>query len=185
MLCEKCKKNEATFYYHENNNGKTKTYKLCADCAKELEKSGEIESVNTDKIFDSFFEEFANPFKSMDKLFSGFFGENTGLIGSRSQTEEKKCQTCGMTLREFAESGMAGCPDCYAAFEKELAPTISRAQGKTAHVGHAPHGMREKIEAKHRIDALEKERAEAVKNENYERAAEIRDELRRLRGDNG
>ena len=187
MLCEKCNKNEATFYYHENVNGKQKTYRLCADCAEELEKSGEIESVNTDKIFDSFggfFEDFANPFKSMDKLFSGFFGGS--LLGSGQSArsaEEKKCPGCGMTLREFSESGMAGCPECYAAFSKELEPTITKVQGKSAHVGRAPAGMREKIDLKHRIDELERERKEAVRDENYERAAEIRDELKRLRGE--
>ena len=31
-------------------------------------------------------------------------------------------------------------------------------------------------------EALEKEREEAVRNENYERAAQIRDELKDLRG---
>jgi len=34
---------------------------------------------------------------------------------------------------------------------------------------------------KQKIEALEQERLEAVKNENYERAAEIRDELKKLR----
>ena len=186
MLCEKCNKNEATFYYHENVNGQKKTYRLCADCAAELEKSGEIETVNPEKIFDSlggFFDDFASPFKSMNKLFSGFFGDG-GLLGSGARaTEEKKCPTCGMTLSEFAETGMAGCPDCYAAFSRELEPTISRVQGRKEHVGRAPLGMREKIECRHKIEELERERAEAVKAENYERAAEIRDELKRLRGE--
>ena len=36
MLCEKCKKNEATFYYHENVNGNQKNYRLCADCANRV-----------------------------------------------------------------------------------------------------------------------------------------------------
>lgn len=184
MLCEKCGNKEATFYYHENVNGKQKTYRLCADCAAELEKSGEISTLNPEKYLDSFgsfFEDFTNPFKSMDKLFSGFFGES-GLLGTRS-AEEKKCPTCGMTLSEFVESGMAGCPDCYSAFSKELEPTISRVQGKKEHVGRVPAGMREKIDLKHRIKDLEHERADAVKAENYERAAEIRDELKRLRGE--
>lgn len=186
MLCEKCNKKEATFYYHENNNGKKKTYRLCADCAAELEKCGEIETVNPDKIFDSlggFFEDFASPLKSMNKLFSDFFGGSSLLEEASRPTEDKKCPTCGMTLKEFAETGMAGCPDCYTAFAKELEPTIMGVQGSRAHIGRAPAGMRERIDQKHRIDELEKERKEAVKAENYERAAEIRDELRRLRGE--
>jgi protein-arginine kinase activator protein McsA len=36
MLCERCKKNEANYYYRENTNGVEKTYHLCADCAREL-----------------------------------------------------------------------------------------------------------------------------------------------------
>ena len=56
MLCEKCKKNEATFYYHENVNGNEKNYRLCADCAKELEKSGELKTWN--KAQDDPFEGF-------------------------------------------------------------------------------------------------------------------------------
>lgn len=184
MLCEKCKKNEATFYYHENVNGKEKTYKLCSDCAKELEKSGEIESLDPDKYigtFGSFFDDFANPFKSMGKLLGGFFGD--ALPERSNLSAGKKCPSCGMTLGEFASTGMAGCPDCYTAFEAELEPTISRVQGKTEHIGRAPAGMREKITLRHKIEELESERAEAVKAENYERAAQIRDELKRLRGE--
>ena len=183
MLCERCNKNEATYYYHENNNGKKKTYRLCADCAAELEKSGEIESVNVDKIFDSFFGDFDTPFKQMDKLLSGFFGEGGGLLASRQPEQTKKCPTCGMTLAEFAENGMAGCPDCYTVFGKELEPTITRIQGKNRHVGRVQSGFSKKIEERRKIDALEAERREAVKNEKYERAAEIRDELKRLRGE--
>ena len=44
MLCEKCGKNEATYYYHENVNGKTRTYRLCGDCAKKMEEADELPS---------------------------------------------------------------------------------------------------------------------------------------------
>ncbi|MBO7404788.1 MAG: UvrB/UvrC motif-containing protein, partial [Clostridia bacterium] len=90
---------------------------------------------------------------------------------------------CGTTLREFAQRG-AGCPKCYETFEAELAPTVSRAHGGSEHTGRVPLKYRDRIERKHRIEALEAERAEAVKNENYERAAEIRDELKALREEN-
>ena len=42
MLCEKCKKNEATNFYHENVNGRIRTMRLCGDCAKALEETGEL-----------------------------------------------------------------------------------------------------------------------------------------------
>lgn len=185
MLCEKCGKNEATFYYHENNNGKKRSFSLCAECADKMQKDGEINTVNPEKYLDSFgsfFEDFGNPFKSLDNLISGFLGE-TPVLGGR-KTEEKKCPGCGMTLREFAENGLAGCPECYDAFAEELKPAITRVQGKSEHTGRAPLRMREKLDAKKKIEELEKEQKKAIKEENYERAAEIRDELRKLR-DNG
>ena len=40
MLCQKCKKNEATVYYKENINGHVTEYNLCPECAAELEKNG-------------------------------------------------------------------------------------------------------------------------------------------------
>ena len=190
MLCEKCGKNEATYYYHENVNGKERTFRLCSDCAGEMEKSGDLPSLERDSFFedfDSFFEDslFPNPFRSMNSLLSGFFGGDRALSSGEKtpKSGEKTCPGCGMTLKEFATRG-AGCPKCYETFEKELAPTVSRVSGGSAHKGHAPAKFRDRIERKRRIEALEAERQEAVKNENYERAAEIRDELKALREEN-
>lgn len=173
MLCEKCKKNEATYYYHENVNGAEKTYHLCRDCKDEMEKKGELGDVDLGmgSMLDSF---FADPFKN------GLFGSLFTPVRSQISTAEKKC-TCGMTLREFSQSGMAGCPACYDTFAKELATTVNSIHGRTAHTGQVPAKFREKISLKQKIEALEKERQEAVKNENYERAAEIRDELKKLK----
>ena len=182
MLCEKCRKNEATFYYHENVNGQTKTYRLCEDCANAMTESGELKEFDTDKYFEEFDSFFKDPFKSMDNLLSGFFGgDRKALESGENKAEEKKCPGCGMTLREFASNGRIGCPKCYETFEKELAPTVSRVHGNGSHVGRAPSKFRDRIENKRRIEALEIEQREAIKNENYERAAEIRDELKKLR----
>ncbi|MBQ3706923.1 MAG: UvrB/UvrC motif-containing protein [Clostridia bacterium] len=189
MLCEKCKKNEATYYFHENVNGRERTFRLCDDCAAAMQEKGELPEIGTDRFFedfDSFFEDsiFANPFRTVGNLLGGFFGGDRALTsGERGKKEEKKCPGCGTTLREFAQRG-AGCPKCYETFEAELAPTVSRAHGGSEHTGRVPLKYRDRIERKHRIEALEAERAEAVKNENYERAAEIRDELKALREEN-
>lgn len=183
MLCEKCKKNEATFYYHENINGSEKTYHLCTECADEMEKKGEIGHTGMDKTFeglDSFFSDgiFGDPFKSMNNLLAGFFGNGVKQV----QSAEKKCPDCGLTFREFAANGMAGCPKCYETFAKELEPTLTRVHGRSSHNGRVPSKFREKADMKRKIESLEAEQQNAIQNENYERAAEIRDELKRLRG---
>jgi len=189
MLCEKCKKNEATYYFHENVNGRERTFRLCDECASAMQEKGELPEIGADKYFedfDSLFDDsiFQNPFRSFGSLLNGFFGGDRALAsGDREKKEEKHCPGCGTTLREFAQRG-AGCPKCYETFEAELAPTVSRAHGGSEHTGRVPLKYRDRIERKHRIEALEAERAEAVKNENYERAAEIRDELKALREEN-
>lgn len=185
MLCERCKKNEATFYYHENVNGNKKTYRLCRDCANELEKSGEIRAADDEKsIFDSFDSFLSDPFGQMNTLLSGMFssGDKSDKKQlSSADKEEKKCPVCGMTFREFARNGMAGCPACYETFAEELKPTISRVHGHSTHSGRVPMRLREKYDTAKRIAELEAERDSAVKAENYERAAELRDELKKLR----
>jgi len=188
MLCEKCRKNEATNFYHENVNGKVRSMRLCAECAKSLEESGDLPKLNADKFFEDFdfFDEpfFQNPVKTLNSLFSGFFGGEkvlgSGNPSGEDKTAEKKCEGCGSTLRDFATRG-AGCPKCFETFAEELAPTVSRAHGRTVHTGRAPAKFRDRIETKRKIEALVEEQREAVKNEDFERAAEIRDELKKLR----
>ncbi|MGN1347200.1 MAG: UvrB/UvrC motif-containing protein [Eubacteriales bacterium] len=184
MLCERCKKNEATFYYHENVNGAEKTYSLCRDCADELEKKGEF------KTFGGFTPDFtpfeslfahSDPFEQIDNLFGSLFAPaNTRQLAEK--TGAKKCPLCGMTMSDFAREGKAGCPTCYETFAEELEPTLGRIHGRTTHSGRSPMKFREKNERKNRIRTLEAEQKEAIKAENYERAAEIRDELKNLRG---
>ena len=36
MRCDRCGKNEATFYYKSNINGKVEEKHLCSDCAEKL-----------------------------------------------------------------------------------------------------------------------------------------------------
>ena len=41
MLCDNCKKNEATIHIKEVHDGKITTSNLCGDCAKAKEEKGE------------------------------------------------------------------------------------------------------------------------------------------------
>ena len=183
MLCEKCGKKEATFYYRENIGGTEKSYKLCADCAAELQKSGEISTVSHGDLFG---EPFASPLTQMQKLLGGddLFGSLLGLPQKERTAERgKTCPLCGSSFGDIARSGKAGCPRCYTVFEEELLPSLRRIHGRTAHTGQAPARFREENEKKQKITALEAELKEAIRQENYEHAAELRDSLRALRQD--
>ncbi len=183
MLCERCKKNEAVLYYHENINGQQKTYRLCNECEAEMEKNGELKEIGSDKLFDGFDSFLDTPLGEMHNLLASVFGGDTRneKLAERNENTEKKCPVCGTTFKEFAKSGMAGCPSCYDTFADELRPTIGKVHGHTSHIGKAPLRYKEKLDTKKRIAELESEQQNAVKNEDYERAAEIRDELKELR----
>lgn len=181
MLCERCKKNEANYYYHENVNGTEKTYHLCGACAEELEKSGEIKQFNLgfpkmglfDTLFGSDAEEWNTVFGS---LFAPAQGQ--GMLKSPTVT---KCSLCGASFEDLAREGKAGCPKCYEVFADELDESIRRIHGRTSHTGRAPARFREKNEAKRKMRQMEKELKEAVHSEDYEKAASLRDQIRALR----
>jgi len=177
MLCERCNKNEAIYFYHENVNGEERSYKLCKSCMDEMKKNGEL---TTTHDFNSFFDEctFFDPIKSFGSLFESFFAPTTTQMLTRGET---KCLGCGSTIRDISKSGKAGCSECYNTFRREFSSVAGRIHGRREHNGRAPRKTSEKNEIMNRIAELEAERTQAVKKENYERAAEIRDELKRLR----
>lgn len=172
MLCEKCKMNEATTYIKTNVNGDIHEYHLCPDCAAELRNSG---AFGTMFDFDSVF----SPMNGFDLVsgmltspFSGF-GNMPGIGAG------KRCAICGSDFSSIAKSGKAGCPNCYKEFRSRLAPTIKKIHGNTVHCGkHSKVTVEQSNE--NEIASLKKQLDEAVKSENYELAAELRDKIKAM-----
>lgn len=173
MLCEKCKKNEATVFYRENVNGKEKSYSLCQKCAEKLEKKGEI-SLSTPSFFGN------DDFGVFNSIFGSLFAPE--FRSSQALSDTKRCPLCGASYSELAKEGKVGCPGCYDTFATELERTISGIHSNAMHTGKTPSRLRGKLDVKRRIRALEGELKEAISDERYERAAQIRDELNSLRG---
>ena len=81
-------------------------------------------------------------------------------------------------MAHVRETGLVGCPLCYRSFEQELSPIIERAQaGACAHVGRHPAQAAELIDRAALRNRLARELREAVGQEQYERAARLRDRL--------
>jgi len=93
------------------------------------------------------------------------------------------CPTCGMTWAGFKEKGLVGCPDCYETFEEQLTPLLSRAhEGGVHHTGRMPRRAGVSAGLHRELATLRRELDEAIKAEEYERAASIRDRIRTLHG---
>ena len=205
MLCEHCKKREATVKYVEVINGVKTEHNLCAQCASHIDMGQ----------YSALFEgEFP-----LGKLLSGLLG-----MQETDRTSERfsgvVCPTCGTTYEEFVKNSQFGCPDCYSVFDPLIAENIRHLQGSEKHVGKRPtdwkrplageaetaretedplkedgasqetpepseneaasSGAQAALTAKERVRLLQARLKDAVKREEYEEAASLRDEIHKL-----
>ena len=177
MLCQNCGKNEVTFKYTQVINGVKKEMNLCDKCARELGLKDMNFSMPIN--FSSFLSDFFNDYN--DSLLPSFMGTQT--LG---------CKSCGTTFDNFVNSGEFGCSSCYDLFEDRITPILRNLQGATRHVGRGYRAIKpstgdEKTSAKKtvkkeesQIEKLQKDLQKAIKDERYEDAAKIRDEIKKL-----
>ena len=158
MLCDNCKKNKATTYFKKTINGETTETFLCEECAKKL-------GIGAGMMFKN------GGFSDFDG-FDFFLPE---FIKTNRLEAEKKCE-CGKTFRAIAKTGLVGCEKCYETFRKELAPTLRKMHGATSHKPR--ENKAEKVDPKAEIKALREKMSKAIKEENFEEAARLRDEIK-------
>lgn len=91
------------------------------------------------------------------------------------------CQDCGMTIAQYKETSLLGCPTCYETFSEQLRHVIANVQdNRTQHVGRAPAAASRDVNCHLTIRRLLRELEHAVTQEQYEEAAFLRDELRKI-----
>ena len=168
MLCEKCGKNQATHSYLQNINGKETSVYLCSECAKKYAYGD---------LFSSFPFNFSN-------LLSSFF--DTSLLHAPVETDNTlRCEKCGTSYNEIVENGQIGCAQCYTTFSKQLRPVIEKIHGVTEHKGKVPNSAGESLKQKHRLSNLKKQLTECIAKQEFEKAAQLRDEISALEKEAG
>lgn len=166
MICEKCGKNIATTHIETYINGEQSSMDLCSDCAAELEA--------------------ASPFQmGFGGLLGSIFGD--AVLPKAQVSGEQKCSFCGSTFSEIARTGRVGCAHCYTTFYDRLIPTLSKLHGNTTHVGKIPGSAKIEVDGtepapQSEEDRLKAELDAAVKAEEFEKAAELRDQINALKG---
>jgi len=154
MKCTKCNKNEATMYFKQNINGEVREYALCPECAK-------LEGLD-----------MGMPFAHLN-LFAP-------TLISGKKIEKKRCDLCGCSFDDIRARGRVGCGKCYEVFENELNATVNSIHGYAVHVPRS--GKENTVKVENEIEKLRAEQRSAVENEDYEKAAELRDRIRELEG---
>lgn len=159
MLCEKCGTNEANVQVQAfAMDGQSKTMHLCSACLakQQAEMAGG-----------------AN--------FAEFMGSLFGRIAERMKNDEEKyravCPDCGLTYKDFTASGMLGCSGCYAAFREKVEEVLLKRNGSVKYVSQPCEGGESR---RSRIRRLRSEMKTAIETENYEQAAQLRDEIHQL-----
>jgi len=161
MLCQICGQREATFHFKEVINDEIRELHLCEVCAKEM-----------NLLKESFFA----PTFSLSNLMTGL----TDLEIPFLPKEQRVCPGCGLNYEDIRKKGKMGCSSCYQTFKEYIIPLLERIHGKAYHSGKIPQERKTKDNISKRIYELRKELEEAIRKENYERAAKLRDEIRGL-----
>lgn len=177
MLCEKCGKREANVYIKNVVNGEVTERHLCSECA---EAQGLLkQELNPFREMNDFFSDFGSAFQ-------GFFPE---LISPKTEKRAigagRTCPLCGATVQDIARTGRAGCANCYTVFENILEPAIRRIHGDASHTGAVPGSAGAEVSRKRRLQDLKHELKTAIRNEAFEDAARLRDEIRGLENGGG
>jgi|YelNatPaOPRAMG01_1025707.scaffolds.fasta_scaffold00734_14 protein arginine kinase activator len=158
MKCDICKKKEATIHLTKIIEGEVHNINLCEDCAKKQGLVGEGSDV----------AEF-------------LFSLEVPKTKKEPEVVEVKCEACGFTQSQLKKVGRLGCPECYTAFEDILEEIIKSMHKGNRHVGKVPRAQQTGKTIAEKIKQLQEQLDKAVAVEDYERAAALRDEIKRIR----
>lgn len=105
--------------------------------------------------------------------------DDGGKQPRKPSIHERVCPGCGLTPADFKEHGRLGCSRCYETFEEKLESVVEKLHPGGCHTGKVPKGKKRRISPEE-IEALKRRLDEHVSREEYEMAAEVRDQLRSL-----
>lgn len=154
MKCQNCGKNVANVRYLQIINGKKTKLYLCEECANEMNIGCDFNFV-VNNFFSDFFEDFMEP--SLLTIPSIMSHEN--LLSDFNRLNN---------VSVFENS--------HDYFNDELDETLSRIQKKSAHAFKTKKAKKEISE----VEQLKNELNECIKKEEYEKAAVLRDKIKKL-----
>jgi protein arginine kinase activator len=173
MLCDICKKREATVHLTEVINDEVSELHICEKCA-------EAKGAQMQQHF------------GIADLLSGLVDLPYDMVPKKKRINIK-CPSCGMSYNNFKKMGRFGCADCYETFKRALYPLFKKIHGVSyrARAGKEPKkpsGLKPvttKDVPKPGIDKdnlreLKARLAEVIELEEFEKAAVLRDKIRVL-----
>ena len=161
MLCQKCHKKRATIRYAEVVDGHVTDQFWCKDCMalQRSESDGfELSEVSS-----------ARPSKA-----------SIHKVVSRVVRAQRTCPQCETRLQSVLDTKMMGCPACYVQFADEIPALAAKLHEAQVHRGKAPHQTDARTQLRTDLQSKRTLLRSVLKSENYEAAAQLRDEIRAL-----
>ena len=162
MLCQDCNENPAAIVFTQIVNNEKTILQLCKECAEKRGLQSPLGSANF----------------PIGDLLAGM-AEEEGKI----ETEEMKkrtCVQCGLTYADFKKAGRLGCSECYDTFIEGLKPLLRKIHGSNQHMGKIPVFEKEHVQRKKEIRKLREALKKAIKAEEFEKAAALRDRIHEM-----
>ena len=169
MLCDDCGRHEAVVHITQiGPNGRVEK-NLCEACAAGYSEFAGVPHQDKRNV-------------SVDDFLRGIFS-NAAVQEDKATNEEGElvCPRCGMSYQDFSQQGKIGCAACYATFRQQLEPMLRRIHGSSVHRGKIPHRSGGTLELKQNIALLQQQLKICVEQEEYEKAAELRDKVRAMK----
>ena len=157
MKCEKCGKNEVSFHYSSNINGKITEKHLCSECAAEFEHSEDY--TNTMSMFDEMNGMFNNMFGSIfERLSLPGAWDDFGFRMPTMVMPRINIMLSGHPAVEEHREKMSGKPE----------------------IKQAEQEVDEEMNKRRRLNELRAMMEKAAKQEDYEKAIELREQIKAL-----
>ena len=161
MKCEHCGKNEVSFVYQSNLNGKMTEKRLCSECAEQMGYLKHM-SAHRERMMRSLFDErfFGG------SLLEDFFAPMPGLMSRRKWMPESLFEDffAEMPALNFRGGAKAEAPE-----QKQEELVSPEEQNDFSN--------------QRKLNALRLEMKQAVEQEAFERAAQLRDQIRAMEAD--
>ena len=155
----------ATLHISELAGGTPQELHLCEEHAHTYLKQPEETEDSASSLTDMLAEKLAGVGQTAEEL---------------ARLDQQSCPICGITFYESRNQGRLGCPNDYVCFEQQLEPLILNILGETQHKGKRPKSSKTDSDQQTKLIRLRREMREAVEEENYERASDLRDEIRSI-----
>ncbi|MHA2427114.1 MAG: UvrB/UvrC motif-containing protein [Candidatus Hermodarchaeia archaeon] len=181
--CDKAR----VYHITEIDNGQWVSFDLCQDCIQQylIQQDQAHKTVN---LLQNILKSVKSLFDALKKPEAEPEPEPEPIEPPQEPLVVEKpmaitCPVCGATFAQLAATMKMGCANCYKTFSTPAKQVVQTLQGSLKHVGKRPktheptHHSQKKVLPTKYLGLKHVQLKWAVDEENYERAAEIRDKI--------